>query len=444
MTIQRTKTGLRWSLECVLVFIVGALAVGAVACEVGADAPLSSVPYEFEEGEVTLGEALDRVQTQIEAARERAESNPTTWRPLAERAGYELRKARLVGGQDAYAAAERSLSEAFVLAPEGSGPWLALARLEFTLHRLAQAEVAIETASHAILIDDPTRADIEGLRGDIALQRGQMDDAWSAFVLAETLHPTSDSAARLALWFRRVGDLERADAHYEIASSRYHGVDAYPRAWFELQRGLLDLDRGAYDAALTHYLEANRRLSGFFLVEEHVAEVLALLGKRGQAYGVYLDLVARTGSPEFMDAIAGLYDPEDGDASRRDWIEAAEAAHEEAMEASPESGLGHAIAHFLEYGPAPRALELAVVDHALRPNPAAKRRLALACLRVGAPLTARVWIEEALAGAWRSFELHETAAGVYRVLGDEETEAAQWGRACAFAPLRCDEGGGPP
>lgn len=434
-----TKTALSSALESTMLFLMGAMAVALAACETTSQGTLISEPYAFERGVVTVEEELARLQQQIAGASARAEDGGHSWRPFAERAGYELRRARLGGGQLAYEGARADLDRAFARAPEGSGPWLELARLEFTLHRLPEAEEALARASDAILIDDPTLAAIEGLRGDVALQRGRVVEAWVAFSTAEQLHPTSDAAARLALWYRRVGDRSRADEFYALAADRYHGVEAFPRAWFELQRGLLDLDLGDYQAALDHYLQANRALSGFYLVEEHVAEVLVEQGALAQALHVYLDLIGRTNSPEFMDALAALYELAGEDDVSRAWIEEARVSHELAIAAAPETGRGHALRHFLVHGPPERALELAREDQDLRPNPLTTRQLAQAWAGVGEQAKARQRIDEALGGGWSSFELHETAAQLYGVFGDDVEASHQWTLACMVAPLRCDE-----
>jgi tetratricopeptide (TPR) repeat protein len=74
-----------------------------------------------------------------------------------------------------------------------------------------------------------------------------------------------------------------------------------------LQRGLLDLSRNQAEEALAHYRDAERELSGWWLIDEHIAEALALLGRTNEAITLYESVVERNARPEFLAALAKLY-----------------------------------------------------------------------------------------------------------------------------------------
>ena len=74
-------------------------------------------------------------------------------------------------------------------------------------------------------------------------------------------------------------------------------------AWVELQRGLLDFDRRRDHEALAHYRVAERAYSGYWLIEEHIAEALDRLGRTAQAVEMYQRVIERTRNPEFVSAL---------------------------------------------------------------------------------------------------------------------------------------------
>ena len=115
-----------------------------------------------------------------------------------------------------------------------------------------------------------------------------------------------------------------------------------------------------------------------------MAEIVALRGETARAVPLYEDLVQRTGNPEFMDALARLH----RDAGREDeaaaWIARADRAHRDNLARFPEAAGGHALDHYLELGNDPDfAVELAERDFSLRPNEAARARLATAYRNAG-------------------------------------------------------------
>lgn len=415
------------------------LILAASGCHQQADSPeLGMETYRFDEGKALHPDAVASLDLAIEGAQARADEQPNSWFPLSHVAEYRMGRARLSGDLADYEFAQAAVDDAFSRAPEGGGPWLTKASLAFTLHQHDVAMQAIETTEGAILIDDPKRSAIEGLRGAIALQEGNMELAKQHLDRAEELHPTNTTASQLALWHWRTGDFETAESHYRLAASRYHGTSAEPDAWYHLQLGLLDLDQGNYEEALAHYLDANAELSGYYLVEEHVAEILVLTGEIEQAHHVYVDIIDRTGAPEFMDALAELNAEVGDDDKAEQWKDQATAAYESDLERLPEAAVGHALGHYLTFGPVDRALELAQQNYELRPNPAAAADLALAYAQSGDYAKAETLVNEALDGRWRSFDIYETGAEVLELIGQPEAAQAQMVLACEFTPARCE------
>lgn len=402
------------------------------ACGQGAPAPpgheAASTPSGWEE-------ELARLDAEIAAVAGPARERPDDWVRSEEVAGLFRSRARLTGDYDDLAEAERWLQSAFDHAPEGAGPWMSRARLHFTLHRLDGVEPDIAMAERRLLLDDVDRAGFTLLRADVAYQQGGYDDARDGIAGARALH--DDLAADLSEAQLRwhTGDPDAALAWFDDAEGRYHGFSAEPRAWLHLQRGLVELDRGRWDEAMAHYEAADAEMSGWWLVDEHRAEILALRGDVDAARAVYADVVERTGNPEFMDALAGLALAQgDADEARR-WIADARAAYDAQLARFPEAAAGHALQHHLDFGTDPVfTLGLAERNAALRPNGEALTLLALAQLGAGQPEKARATIEGVLASPWWSAATHLAAARIYEALGESELAEAQRAAAVAIDP----------
>ena len=84
--------------------------------------------------------------------------------------------------------------------------------------------------------------------------------------------------------------------------------------------------------------------------------------------------------------------------------------YEDQLAAHPEAAAGHALGHYLDFGPADRAVELARANLAARPNAEAHTWLALALLHADRPDEAREHVTAALATPWRSGDLLALAA----------------------------------
>jgi predicted Zn-dependent protease len=241
---------------------------------------------------------------------------------------------------------------------------------------------------------------------------------------------------RLALLRARTGSPAEAAALLEAAERRYHGPSATMKAWLRLQRGLVALDRGRLDEALALYRQASDELPGWWLVEEHIAEVLALKGDKAAAMALYRQVIERTGGPEYLDALAALEDEAGDKASAARRRAEARAAYEKRLAEYPEAAAGHALDHFLaDAADAPRALALAQANHATRPFGEASIALAKAWLHVGQPAKARALLEGELAKGWDTPELHWVLAAVLERLGQKAPAEAARAAALARNPL---------
>ncbi len=361
--------------------------------------------------------AMARAKLAVANASAAAASAPDQWLMHEILASEYLAKAQLSGSYDDYAAAERALDDAFKVAVTGSGPHMVRASLEFTMHRLASAEQQLDAiARYVVPPDRGDRAEIAAMRGDIAFYRGQYSQALALYDQADALVPNAASFRR-AIHAARTGNPDRALAWFDQAESAYRSPTPQTRAYFELQRGIVALDRGELDDAMDHFRNADRLFPGRWLIQEHIAEVLTLQGKISEAESLYRDIIRRTGHPEFIDALAGIAAAKGDTATAARLHAQSSALWARRLRQFPEATYGHAIDHCMAKRDWACALTLAQKNHQARPFGEAKIALARALLGSGRVSEARTMIETVLASPWRTTDLHRAASEIYSASG---------------------------
>jgi tetratricopeptide (TPR) repeat protein len=273
------------------------------------------------------------------------------------------------------------------------------------------------------------------LRAQIAMQRGEYEAAFAG--LSEVAAADRSLAnAELALWHAKTGAPHEADALLVEVLAQTSPRDARRRAWTLLQRGRIALDRGANLLALQHFQDADVEFSGWWLVEEHIAEAHDRLGEHARAIAIYEELVRAHGMPQHMDALAlarrHAGRDEEGAA------QAADALLVDLLAGWPEAAMGHGLEHALLRGDAAHAVELAEANHAVRPGGDAKVALARAYLAAGRPADALAIARRASATAYRTAALHRVTADAHASLGDAEAAAQEHARCIELDPS-CSE-----
>jgi hypothetical protein len=316
-----------------------------------------------------------------------------------------LELAWLSGNYDWFARAEKALAAA--QAAEGRSPQtcLVVARLHSTLHRAAAASEALNKCGP--YGDERTR---EQLSADIRLMQGEPEVAAAAY--RRLLHQRVEvsTLVRLAGVHDELGHPEEAKALLAEAERRDHGGDPAQRAWLKLRRAEIALHQGRWDEARAIYLAAEEALSGWWLVEEHLAEVEALLGQTAAALSRYVSIVERSELPEIMDALARLEHSLGATETAQARRERARELYEARLARFPEAATGHALEHFLQDPPSARVLQLAEANYAGRPTGASATILARARWRSGRRAEACTVIESARGRGYASAEVLWLAA----------------------------------
>jgi tetratricopeptide (TPR) repeat protein len=190
-------------------------------------------------------------------------------------------------------------------------------------------------------------------------------------------------------------------------------------AWVELQRGVLDLAHGRHAEAEAHYARAARAYSGWWLVDEHRAELLAAQGELAEAAALYETIVARVPRPELHQALGQVYALLQRPGRARSHLVQARAGYLASVRRGGVHYLHHLADFYAEAMPdGAKAVAWARRDLALRENFSTRAALAWALLRDGQDAEAVVWMERALASGVRDAHLFAQAAGVFQAAGD--------------------------
>lgn len=359
---------------------------------------------------------LDELDRRIDGLQQRVHGRPDDWLTRGHLATALLERAGLTNRLEDFARVQAVLDDAFSIARQGSGPLVVAARFNFSIHRLAVAEQHLDLIDRRAVPRPADQLFARALRAEIAVQRGQYPAARDELTAVAAVMPAL-ARAPLALYHAKTGDPAAAAALLADEFAATPANDPRRRAWMQLQLAVVAMERGDLKTAQAHLDTAGAELPGWWLVQEHLAELHNRRNEHDRALEILEKLAPKTGLPQHMDALASVYRhlgrSHDADAL----IAQAGALWDKQLARFPEAAMGHALQHHLEFGAPERALELALANHAARPGGEAKVALAQAYLKADRPADALVVAEEALASAYRSARLHDVAARAHRALG---------------------------
>ena len=215
---------------------------------------------------------------------------------------YRLyQKASLSGDLAGLTAVERAIDEAIALLANPGDLYLLKAHAAFKLHKLAEVEAAL-LAVPSVYDSDEGRL----IRADLDFQRGRYQAAEGGYVEVLRHERSWGTLARLAHLRGKMGDATGADGLYEEAEDQLTAKEMRAFAWLEVQRGFLDFARSRDREAQLHYRRADTAYPGYWLVEEHIAELLGAGGRYDEAVAMYQSIVSNGRRPELEQAIGEL------------------------------------------------------------------------------------------------------------------------------------------
>lgn len=232
------------------------------------------------------------------------ERGPEIWQDAesATRLAFRVyHRASLTGRFDDLHNADVLLHEAISRLGPAEDLCLLTAYVDLKTHRVHQVEQHLAAA--------PTLADRPeswALLADADLQRGRYPAARRGYESALDAEPSWDNMARIAHLLSTFGDFDRADDWFASAEEELTAKEMRSFSWIEIQRGLLDLQRGRYREAREHYECATAAFSGWWLVAEHIAALTAAEGDLEVAFGLYRKVAEANNRPELNQACGDL------------------------------------------------------------------------------------------------------------------------------------------
>jgi len=324
---------------------------------------------------------------------------------------YRLyQRAALTGNLAELEVAASALDSAIEQLGPGPDLYFLKANLDFKLHRLADVRQDLEMAP-ALRRSPQGKA----LQADLAFQEGRYDEARKGYESLIEVDRAWDDLARLAYLKSKMGDAEAAEQLYIEAEDELTAKEMRHYAWVELQRGVLDLSRGRYDDAAAHYERADRAYSGYWLVKEHIAELLGAQGKFDEAVALYRKVIEQLPRPEFQQALGELYAFMGELEQAETWYEKALAAYLESVERGGVHYYHHLADFYMDVREnGPEAVKWARRDIELRENFSTQAALAWALYRDGQFTEALDLMNKALSSGTCDARLLFQAAMIHR------------------------------
>jgi tetratricopeptide (TPR) repeat protein len=328
---------------------------------------------------------------------------------------YRLyQKASISGDLAALTAIDRVIDDAVELLSNPGDLYLLKAHVAFKLHKLDDVDTALR-AVPAVYDSDEGRL----IRADLDFQHGRYQAAERGYVDVLQRERSWGALARLAHLWGKMGDAVGADQLYEEAQDQLTAKEMRAYAWLEVQRGFLNFVHGRHDEARVHYQRGDAAYPGYWLVAEHIAEVLGAEGRYAEAAANFERVVSTTDRPDLAQAIGELYELAGQTEPAADWKERALRAYLQ----SARQGEVHYYHHLADYysdvaEDGSEAVKWAYKDLQLRENFATQAALAWALYRDGRFDEAIRWIERALTSGIVEARLYFWAGDIYRASGD--------------------------
>lgn len=353
-------------------------------------------------GPKTADQAIEAATVQVASNRDRIAHGGKDWLRLEMLGDTLVGRYRLTGSYDDLAQGDKILDEGLGLAEYPGGPSLSRAALSVTLHRLPDAERALDRfAAQKGETSEDEQSSAIALRGDIAMQRGDYKAAHDDYARAEAIANNAGLALRQSMLALRTGNPELARRRVN-AVLRGARLTRQAKSTAALQRATIAYATGDWATAGTWARFADGFFPGSWLSQAFVAQQEALEGRPDEAARRYAALAQRTNAPEVMDALAHLLRLQGKGTESRQWAARAGAIWAQRFAALPEAAAAHVVEHELAVGDPRRALTIARNDATRRPHGATLAALARAQLLTGDPAGALATIDRARKGGWSS------------------------------------------
>lgn len=355
---------------------------------------------------------LERINNGIAELEDNALQLPIDRVKITKLAYLQYQHASLTGKLDGLYVAEKTLDHAIQHLGRDGDLYFLKANIHFKVHRLDDVEQDLNASTD--LLESPQG---RALKADLDFQQGRYEAAKSEYQALIDEERTWDSLARLAYLNFKMGDFAGADRLYDEAVDELTAKEMRHYGWVELQRGVVDLSQGNYEKAREHYQRAERAYSGHWMVQEHVAELLAAEGKTDEAEALYQRVIERVPRPDFQQALGELYLSRGKTEAANDCLKRAESAFLE----SAQRGEVHYYHHLADlyadvFENGAEAVKWAQKDLELRRNFATLAAMSWALYRTGDFPKALELLNESLASGVKDARLFHQAGIIHKAI----------------------------
>jgi len=269
------------------------------------------------------------------------------------------------------------LNQAVEDMPFSADAWLLLARVQASFHEFPSAIISLRRAIES----KASPAATEELRYEI--EQARSGGRKFVSTRSETISGSLAEYVQRANQAVNLGEQELAVELLTAAQFHYYDSNPFPLAWLHVQQGILWLRFDDPARAKIFFQTARDRLPAYYLATEHLAETELLLGNFDDAAGLYQEVYAQTGNPEFL---AGLAQAEASlrSESAEATLQRAESEFQALVQRHPPMAWQHAAGFYLEQGQAQRALVLAQRNIEIRQDLQSVILLARAAAEAGA------------------------------------------------------------
>ncbi|CAM3195049.1 Tetratricopeptide repeat protein [Sphingomonas antarctica] len=399
--------------------------------------PIDTLPLSY--GPKNYAAAVVLADNAVALGTERVRARPQDWIFQESYARALMGRARLTLSFDDLQQATLALAKGKAEAIAGSGPLLTDAVANFTVHRMAPIaqDLRIFDAA-AVRPDKGDRAEAEALRGDVAFYSGQYGQAAAHYRASAAIDDGMGLAFRIANFEYKTGHPDAARAQFERSARMNTARTRQFMANVWLQSGVVELSRGRWDDAEALFRKADQTFPGYWLIEAHVAQMAALRGKLDEAAQAYHTIIARTGQPDVIDALAVLYRVAGNGPASRAWAARSAPVWDRRLGMLPEAAYAHALEHELVLGDPARALSLARANMAARPYGDSVTMLAWALIANGKADEAARLVEALNKTQWRTAQQYGALSQAYAMLGDSTRSDAARDTALDINPRAFD------
>ena len=202
---------------------------------------------------------------------------------------YRLyQKASISGDLAALTAVIRTIDDAITLLSNPGDLYLLKAHAAFKLHRLADVDAALR-AVPSVYDSDEGRL----IRADLDFQHGRYQVAESGYIEVLQRERSWGALARLAHFRGKMGDVAGADRLYEEAEDELTAKEMRVLCVARSAARLFGFRPWPATARRDlHYRRADAAYPGYWLVDEHIAELLGAEGRYEEAAAIFERIVA--------------------------------------------------------------------------------------------------------------------------------------------------------